>query len=305
MGTPEFAIPPLQTLLDSQHEIIAVYSQPDRATGRKKTKIPSVVKQWALEHQLPVLTPTNINQSSHLEKFQRLEPDIVIVCAYGNILSQAILDTPKIDCFNIHFSLLPRWRGASPVQAAIKNGDHRSGVSTQKMVYQLDAGPIVLSSREETIFPEDTYESLGKRLSFLAGEQTLELLQHIEQNTLEYVPQKEEEVTFCRIIKKEEGAIYWQNQSAVEIERTLRAFTPWPGIFCFSEDRKRIRLTKIKVVEVENEIGILQPDGMIGCQVGSIQIEEIQPEGKKAMSIQSFLNGYSHLIGRALLSEPN
>ncbi|MBF0280544.1 MAG: methionyl-tRNA formyltransferase [SAR324 cluster bacterium] len=299
MGTPEIAIPTFQALIDfPESQVLAVYSQPDRPTGRKKRLTPSPVKAHAESLGIPVKTPEKAKAAEVIEELNHLSPDLIIVCAYGQILPQNLLDIPKTGCFNAHFSFLPRWRGASPVQAAIKAGDSETGVSLQKIVLKLDAGPVVAASSKETIQPDDTYQSLVTRLGVLSGTLLTETLPLLLSQNYPTQVQKEEEATFCRIIKKEEGRINWDSESAIEIERKLRAFTPWPGIFTFDADGKRIQITKLKIVNQQSAPpGVILPEFQVGTRENSLRILALKPEGKQEMSAGEFLRGHPHLIG--------
>ncbi|MDE0793083.1 MAG: methionyl-tRNA formyltransferase, partial [SAR324 cluster bacterium] len=228
MGTPEWAIPSLKAVIDSGSEISAVFTQPDRPFGRKRQLKASPIKQFSLEQKLTVHTPEKAGSPETLELVRSLNPELILVCAYGQILAQPFLDIPKGGCFNLHFSFLPKLRGASPVQAAISSGFETTGVSLQKMVLRLDAGPLVASSAKETILLDDTTPLLGSRLAEIGGKLIEETLPKLLCANFTETEQNETEATFCRIIKKEEGHVRWQEESALEIERKLRGFAPWP-----------------------------------------------------------------------------
>lgn len=299
MGTPSWAIPPLQALLESNVEVPLVVTQPDKLAGRKKNLTTSPVKDFALAHELPVFTPQSAKVPEFLARLTECELDAIFVCAYGQILTQATLDVAKFGCFNLHFSFLPRWRGASPVQAAIKHGDSITGVSLQKMVFQLDAGPILATSAPETIRPDDTYDSLGQRLSVMAGSLTKEALPMLS-HSMELLEQNSKDATYCKVIKKEEGRVQWQKQTAVEIERMSRAFHPWPGIYSIGDDGKRLQFTSIQVLERSLPPGMIQEDFGIGTKEGSIKVERLKPEGKKEMDASAFLRGHPQFINTYL-----
>lgn len=304
MGTPEIAIPTLQALVDYPDcPVQAVYTQPDRPRGRRKTLTPSPVKIHAETLGIPVETPAKAKTAEVIERLNHLAPQLIIVCAYGQILPQALLDIPQKGCFNVHFSFLPRWRGASPVHAAIKAGDTEIGVSLQKMVLTLDAGPIVAFSPKERIRPEDTYQTLVTRLSRISGELITQTLPSLLNHTYHMQEQDEKEATFCRMIKKEEGLIQWQTETAIEIERKLRAFTPWPGIYTFDVHGKRLQIKKLEILKQSSDPpGVILPNLIVGTRHHSIRIRALQPAGKKEMSAEEFLRGHSHLIGTNLQS---
>jgi len=302
MGTPEWAIPPLETILDSGSEISAVFTQPDRPFGRKRQLKPSPLKQFAQEQNLKVYTPENAGSPETLELLRELVPELILVCAYGQILPQSFLNIPKIGCFNLHFSFLPKLRGASPVQTAISSGFKTSGVSLQKMVLRLDAGPLVAASAKETILPDDTTSLLGSRLAEIGGKLIRETLPKLLSGNFTSSEQNETEATFCRIIKKENGHIRWQEESAIEIERKLRAFTPWPGIFGFystvdnSGKKRRIQFTKVEIENGNFEPGKIYPELIIGTRSGGLRILKLKPEGKQEMDADSFLRGQPQIV---------
>ena len=306
MGTPEWAIPSLQAVLDSGSEISAVFTQPDRRVGRKRVLTTSSIKQFAQNQKLPVHTPPKAGNPETLELVRSLTPELIIVCAYGQILPQSFLDIPRIGCFNLHFSLLPKLRGASPVQAAIASGLETTGVSLQKIVLKLDAGPMVAASKPETIRPDDTTPSLGSRLAEIGGQLIRKTLPKLFAENFSATEQNEDEATYCRIIKKDEGRVRWTEETAREIERKLRAFTPWPGIFTFysisgkNENKRRIQLTKVEVVNESFESGKVYPELIVGTRTGGLRILRLKPEGKQEMDADSFLRGNPQIVGTVL-----
>ena len=306
MGTPEWAIPSLEAVIDSGCEISAVFTQPDRPFGRKRLLKPSPLKQFSLEQQLTVHTPEKAGSPETLELVKSLAPELIIVCAYGQILPQSFLDIPTIGCFNLHFSFLPKLRGASPVQAAIACGFKSSGVSLQKMVLRLDAGPLVAASEKETILADDTTPLLGSRLAEIGGKLIRDTLPKLLCGKFNQTEQNETEATYCRIIKKEEGHVRWHEESAVEIERKLRAFAPWPGIFGFystgdnSANKRRLQITKVEVVNGNFEPGKVYPELIVGTHSGALRILNLKPEGKQEMDADSFLRGQANIVGTFL-----
>jgi len=235
-----------------------------------------------------------------------LTPELIIVCAYGQILPQSFLDIPRIGCFNLHFSLLPKLRGASPVQAAIASGLETTGVSLQKIVLKLDAGPMVAASKPETIRPDDTTPSLGSRLAEIGGQLIRKTLPKLLAENFSATEQNEDEATYCRIIKKDEGRVLWTEETAREIERKLLAFTPWPGIFTFysisgkNKNKRRIQLTKVEVVNESFESGKVYPELIVGTRTGGLRILRLKPEGKQEMDADSFLRGNPQILGKVL-----
>ena len=306
MGTPEWAIPSLQAVLDSGSEISAVFTQPDRRVGRKRVLTTSSVKQFAQNQKLPVHTPPKAGNPETLELVRSLAPELIIVCAYGQILPHSFLDIPRIGCFNLHFSFLPKLRGASPVQAAITYGLETTGVSLQKIVLKLDAGPLIAASYPESIRPDDTTPLLGSRLAEIGGQLIRNTLPKLLEDNFTTSEQNEGEATYCRIIKKDEGRVRWTEETAREIERKLRSFTPWPGIFTFysisgkNENKRRIQLTKVEVVNESFESGKVYPELIVGTRTGGLRILRLKPEGKQEMDADSFLRGYPQIVGTVL-----
>ena len=294
MGTPEWAIPSLQALLDSEHTVIAAYTQPDRLAGRKKKLLPSAVKVFAESQGLEVRTPEKASSLEVIELLKNEAPDLIFVCAYGQILSQKFLDVPRVGCFNLHFSLLPRWRGASPVQAAIAAGDEVTGVSLQKVVLKLDAGPLVCSSVPTEILAKDTTQSLGDRLAKTSQELVQQCLPNLLNNSMELTPQDRSQVTHCRIIKKNAGKVCWNKESAVEIERKCRAFTPWPGIYALDQKGKRLQFLEVEAETGELNAGEVDSEFRVGTGSGVLRIHRLKPEGKGAMEAKSFLRGHAN-----------
>ncbi|MBF0353127.1 MAG: methionyl-tRNA formyltransferase [SAR324 cluster bacterium] len=301
MGTPEMAIPSLVGIMAAGGMVQAVYTQPDRPAGRKKIMTPSPVKQFALDAGLRVETPEKIRDSVFLDQIRELNPDVIIVCAFGQILPQTLLDIPLKGCFNSHFSLLPRWRGASPIQASILAGDSVTGVTIQRMVLKLDAGPVVMRSEKEPVLPADTFESLSERLGKISGMMTATLIRNLEHGMVEGRVQDESQVTLCKIIKKEEGKINWNEESAIQIERKLRAYSQWPGIYTMDTRQKRLQITKLSVRPDQLVPGVVNSGMIVGTRQGSVQILEVKPEGKALMSAEAFARGYPDLIGSQLL----
>ena len=306
MGTPEWAIPSLQAVLDSGSEISAVFTQPDRPVGRKRVLTPSSIKQFSQTQKLPVHSPEKAGNPETLELVRSLAPELIIVCAYGQILPHSFLEIPRIDCFNLHFSFLPKWRGASPVQAAITSGLETTGVSLQKIVLKLDAGPLVAASYPESIRPDDTTPLLGSRLAEIGGQLIRNTLPKLLEDNFTTSEQNEGEATYCRIIKKDEGRVRWTEETAREIESKLRAFTPWPGIFTFysisgkNENKRRIQLTKVEVVNESFESGKVYPELIVGTRTGGLRILRLKPEGKQEMDADSFLRGNLQIVGTVL-----
>ena len=306
MGTPEWAIPSLKAIIESGIRVSAVFTQPDRMVGRKRIITPSPVKKFALEQKLQVHTPEYANSKDTIEIVNSLSPEIILVCAYGQILTQQFLDIPDIGCFNVHFSFLPVLRGASPVQTAISSGLKTTGVSLQKIVLRLDSGPLVVFSEEIEILQDDTTPTLGRKLSEVGGTLISKNLENILEGDFTLTEQNESHATYCGIIKKEDGLVNWKEETALEIERKLRAFTPWPGIFSFYKSkskpgfRHRIQFTKAKIVKGNFECGKIYPDLIVGTQTDGLKILSLKLEGKKEMDAHSFLLGNSEILETVL-----
>ena len=306
MGTPQWAIPSLRAVIESGIEVSAVFTQPDRRLGRKKTLTPSPVKQFALEQNLAVHAPDNAGNKDTLELVRSMSPELILVCAYGQILTQQFLDIPDIGCFNLHFSFLPNLRGASPVQTAIASGLNITGVSLQKIVLRLDSGPLVVCSREVKILHDDTTPILGSRLSDVGGILIRQNIQKILEGNFNLTEQNEYEATYCRIIKKGDGHVNWKEETAQEIERKLRAFQPWPGIYSFykikskSDLRQRLQFTKAEIVKGNFECGKIYPNMTVGTYIDGLKILSLKPEGKNEMDCDSFLRGNSEILGTVL-----
>ena len=298
-GTPDWAIPPLEGLVSKGFQVPMVITQPDRFTGRKKVSTPCAVKNFALQKNLSVFSPNKIKDVDVINQIKQQDPDIIIVCAYGQILPQDLLDLPRFGSFNIHFSLLPKFRGASPVQASILAGDSTTGISIQKMVMKLDAGPILSESKPIKILESDTSRILGEKLSAHSKILLLDSIDQILSNK-RLIQQDETKATFCGLIKKEMGRINWTEDTPELINRKLRAYNPWPGIYSYDINGKRISFLEIEISNQQTKPGVIQKDFNIGCKNGSVKLKRIKPEGKIIMSGEEFLRGRPHLVNTSL-----
>lgn len=304
MGSPEMAVPSLEALAAYPGvRVVGVLSQPDRPAGRKRRLQPCAVRQAALRLGLPTGTPEKAGSAQGLVLLRDWAPELVIVCAYGQLLPQAVLDLPPLGSFNLHFSLLPRWRGASPVQAALLAGDAHTGVSLQRMVMALDAGPLVASTPPLPIAPTDTAETLGGRLAVAAAELLTQALPLLLGGAPPLREQDEAGVTFCRTIKKAQGAVDFAQEDAVAIERKVRAYTPWPGCHVYAGSR-RVGLERVAVLSPAETgggaLGVLQADGSVQTRQGRLRLLVVKPEGKRAMPVADFINGMPQAVGRPL-----
>ncbi|QFI39632.1 methionyl-tRNA formyltransferase [Moritella marina ATCC 15381] len=292
-GTPDFAAKHLSALINSEHEVIAAYSQPDRPAGRGKKLKPSDVKQLAVSHDIPVFQPVSLRQEDAQQELAALNADLMVVVAYGLILPQVVLDTPRLGCINVHGSLLPRWRGAAPIQRSIWAGDAETGVTIMQMDLGLDTGAM-LHKVTCPIADDETSASLYDKLAELGPQGLLETLAQISNNTAVAEVQNDEQSNYAAKLSKEEANIDW-TQSAVEIERQVRAFNPWPVSYTQIAEQN----VKIWQTSVSDEITDAQPGTVIsatkqGIQVatgnGVLTLLNMQLAGKKAMPVQDILN---------------
>ncbi len=290
-GTPSFAVPTLDALLESGEEVAAVVTQPDKKKGRSRLLAPPPVKERALEKKIPVLQPLNLKDPLLLEELTRFHPGIIIVVAYGKILPPGILKLPPHGCVNVHASLLPKYRGAAPIQWAIIRGEKRTGITTMLMDEGLDTGDVLLQ-QELTISDNDTAETLGRHLAGLGASLLLKTMQAIRQGTVEPTPQAGTP-TFAPPLKKEDGRIHWSG-TAEEIFNLVRGMYPWPGAYCIL-GQERLKIIRVKALagpsgkagRIEEAAG----DLIVGTGNGMISILELQAEGKRRMSTRDFLQG--------------
>lgn len=289
-GTPAFALPSLDALLNTGEDVVAVVSQPDKRKGRGRADTPPPVKEYALERGIEVLQPVTITDSTLMHKLSLLQPDVIVVIAYGKILRTPILVLPPYGCINVHASLLPNYRGAAPIQWAIIHGDVKTGITTMLMDEGLDTGDILV--QEETdIYGDDTAETLGKRLAQMSAPVLLKTLQGIEQGTLSPSPQVGTP-SFAPPLKKEDGVIDW-SKTAQAVHNFIRGTYPWPCAYCYLNG-ERIKIIKAKALEGSGQPRRIQKAGnelIVGTGNGLISIIELQPEGKKIMSAKAFLQG--------------
>lgn len=305
MGTPAFAVPSLAALIEAKYEIIAVVTQPDAPAGRGRQLKPSPVKMLAQQHRLPVLQPASLKPPEVVEALRALEPDVIVVAAFGQILRQNVLDLPKHHCINVHASLLPRWRGASPISAAIAAGDAITGVTIMLMEAGLDSGPI-LAQREEPIHPDDTTGTLTERLARVGAELLIETLPKWLAG--EITPKKQDQslVTLAGRLKKEDGKLDW-SRSAAELERHVRAMSPWPSAFTTWQGQQlKVLRAELAVLEQKNKLpngAVLIDHNHIHVQCGDggmLRLIEVQLEGKRAMDAGAFARGHPNLAGSVL-----
>ena len=298
MGTPAFSAHILKALTGSKHEVVCVYSQPPRRAGRGKKLMPSAVHQMAEAEGISVRTPTSLKSPEVQAEFAQLQLDAAIVVAYGLILPQVILDAPKYGCLNLHASLLPRWRGAAPIQRAIMAGDSETGIAVMQMEAGLDTGP-VLSETRVPITPETTAGSLHDELADAGATLLLETLERLGDPGLVAKPQATDGVTYAEKISKSEAAIDW-SRSAVDLDRHIRGLNPAPGAF-FEYQGQRIKLLAAIPVDGTGNPGEALDDHLtIACGEGALKLLTLQPAGKGAMDAAAFLNGRPIAKGEVL-----
>lgn len=298
-GTPDFAATALRALLGTHHTIVGVYSQPDRPAGRGRKLQPSPVKQTALDNGIPVFQPESLKTPDAQQELADLRPDVMIVAAYGLILPQAVLEIPTHGCLNIHASLLPRWRGAAPIQRAIAAGDAETGITIMQMDKGLDTGAMLLKS-QTAINARDTGGSLHDRLADMGGTAILEALNLLENGELQGKAQNDELACYAHKLSKEEGHIDW-SQGAPAIERLIRAFNPWPGTYTDLE-QQRLRIHEATATEAHSQkpAGTViqrEREGIdIACGTGTLRITRLQLPGSRAQSVNDLINGGKELL---------
>ena len=303
MGTPDFSVGSLEALIKAGHEITAVVTQPDKQKGRSLEMSFSPVKECALKYGIPVFQPERIKRPEAVETLKTFEADIFVVVAFGQILSKEILDMPKYGCINVHASLLPKYRGAAPIQWAILNGDPVTGVTIMQMNEGMDTGDI-LTVREVPIQPEDTGESLFDKLSVVGAELLVDTLPLIEAGKLQPVKQDEESASHVRMLTKEMGKIDW-TKDADALERLVRGMNSWPSAFCRFR-QKNLKVWKAQVVSGNKnakpgEVIEVYKDAIV-VQTGkeALKLLEVQMESKKRMAVKDFLLGYQVATGECL-----
>ncbi|MCA1933427.1 MAG: methionyl-tRNA formyltransferase [Calditerrivibrio sp.] len=297
MGTPEIAVPTLDKLLKNGMSVSLVVCQPDKPKGRGNKLQPPPVKEYAIANNLEVFQPEKIkNNTDAIEKIKSHSPDFIVVAAYGKILPKELLEIPKYAPVNVHFSLLPKYRGAAPVNWAIINGESETGVTTMKMDEGLDTGDILLV-RKEPISPEDTTVTLSERLAEIGGDLLVETLKNYSNITPK--PQDHSNFTYAPIIKKEDGKIDFK-KPAIIIERMIRGFTPWPTAYSHFKG-KMVKFFSASVSDKKGEAGTIievnKDSFTVACGEGALRILELQFEGKNRMDTKSFLSGFKVNIG--------
>jgi methionyl-tRNA formyltransferase len=296
-GTPEFSVYPLQKLVENNHNVVAVYTQPDRGVGRGRKIQYSAVKDYALTQSIPVYQPVNFKSEQAIIELEDLKPDLLVVVAYGLILPPKVLGIPTIDCWNIHASLLPKWRGAAPIHRALLSGDKTTGVGIMQMEAGLDTGPVFVQ-HECAIKVDEQLVDLHDRLARLGSNALLECLELLQNNLLPLpMIQDESKVSYAHKLKKEESNISW-NQTALDIERKVRGLNPWPGVVA-EINGESFKIWQVKPVEKEavTEVGGIvtasKTQLILQCLDSQLEILSIQKPGKKRMDIQQFMQSRS------------
>jgi methionyl-tRNA formyltransferase len=303
MGTPESAVASLRRLIDDGHEVVAVWTQPDKPAGRGNKLHQSPVKEFAVSHNLTVHQPLKIKTPAAKELFASHQADAAIVVAYGRILPPDFLSAPRQGCINVHFSLLPKYRGAAPVNWAIVQGEKETGVTTMRIVEELDAGPVLLQ-RATKIGESETAPELMTRLAVIGAELLSETLKGIEN--IELKPQRSEDATFAQILKREDGRIDW-TMDAAAIERRVRGFQPWPSAYTTLKSRRLIirRATPETHAQTTSSAGLVieaHGDNLVICcrNKTALRVLELQPEDSRRMTARDFLNGAHIKVGDVL-----
>ena len=303
MGTPDFAVGTLEAIIEAGHEVLLVVTQPDKPKGRSGALQFTPVKECALAHGIEVFQPTKIRLEENVEFLRKYDADIFVVAAFGQILPKSILEMPKHGCINVHASILPKYRGAAPIQWAVINGDPVTGVTIQQMDIGVDTGDIIVI-KELAIAEDETGGGLFDKLAVVGAEACVEALEQIANGTATRTPQNHDEATHVSMISKEFGIIDW-NKSAVEIERLIRGLNPWPSAYTKLGD-KTFKIWKASVIEENgNEkpgcVSKITKDGLeVQTGEGVLSLLEVQLEGKKRMDAGSFLRGYQVEVGTLL-----
>jgi len=318
-GTPDFAVSVLETLIALPYlDLQAVFTQPDKPVGRKQTLTPPPVKVTAEKNNLPVFQPEKIKSEEFEEQLKQLSPEIIIVVAYGKIIPKNLLAIPKYGWLNVHASLLPKYRGASPIQQAILDGESQTGVTLMKIDAGLDTGPII-AQKPINIKPNDNFETLHDKLSRLGADLVKKSLLNYLESKLNPQAQDNSQATTTKIIKKEDGRIDW-TKPADYLERQIRAFTPWPGAFCFwsrntkneqkeltnSHIEQRLKIIEASVADdstklLPGQTKTINESVIVGCSQDNLELKKIQLEGKKPQSVAEFIKGYPE-FGQTQLS---
>ncbi len=293
MGTPDFAVPSLKAVIDRGDEICGVFTQPDKPKGRGHKMQPPPVKELALQQGLPVFQPATLRDESIQNAIAGMEPDAIVVVAYGKLLPPSVLAVPRLGCVNVHGSLLPKYRGAAPIQWAVLNGEKTTGVTTMFMAEGMDTGDMLLKA-ETDIGPEETAGELFDRLKLMGAELLTETLDRLEEGSLERIPQDDSLAVLAPMLKKEMSAVDW-NRTAIQIHDQIRGLNPWPYVAA-TIDGKRVKLLASQITSGDGAPGtahIVDGELLIACGQGMLKITELQTETGKRMSGKSYLLGHA------------
>lgn len=301
MGTPDFAVPVLESLINSRHEVVAVVTQPDRPKGRGKNMQFSPVKECALAHNIPVMQPVNVSVPEVIDELRAYEPELIVVVAFGQFVTKKIREMPKYGCINVHASLLPKYRGAGPIQWAVINGEKESGVTTMYMCREIDKGDMLLKDTV-TLDPKETGDSLHDKLSMMGGPLLLKTIDQLEDGSAVRIPQCEEESTYAPKLEKTMGNIDW-TMDADRIERLVRGLNSWPGTFSKIHGKtvkiwdcdvvRQETLTENQAAAAPGTVIVSEKDQLIvKAGNGALSLRMLQPEGKKNMTVDAYLRGY-------------
>lgn len=303
-GTPEFAIPSLKALVNSGHKVLLVVTQPDRQSGRGRHITPCAVKVWAQKEGLKVVQPQRVKDPEFIRELNTLKPSVIVVVAYGQILPSEIIHLPELGCINVHASLLPKYRGAAPINWAIINGESKTGITTMLMDEGMDTGPVLLQ-KELEIMPDDTAGSLSLRLSKVGADLLMQTLKGLEDGNLKPEAQIGK-VSYAPILKKTDGLIQWA-KSAKELCNFIRGTNPWPGAYSFLEG-ERIKILKAVAIDREGEERIInkvtKAELLVGTGKGVLSILEIQLSGKPITPVKAFLQGRMLKEGMRFYEKP-
>lgn len=302
MGTPSFAVPSLQKLIDRGEEVVGVYTQPDRPKGRGYKLAPPPVKELALQHALPVFQPETLKENVVFEQLKALAPDLIIVVAYGKLLPERVLELPKYHCINVHGSLLPKYRGAAPIQWSVLNGDKESGVTTMYLAKGVDTGDMI-AKKVVTIGEDETASELYDRLSYIGAELLAETVEAIKSGTVVATPQNDAEATHAPMLTKEMAKIDF-SKPAQDVHNQIRGLSDWPCAYTMLEG-KRLKVYHSKVSSRNGTPAELlsEKQFIVGCGNGSVEFTEVQYEGSKRMDGGAFLRGKRLPLGTKLLEE--
>ena len=300
MGTPDFAVYALESIIKAGHEVQAVITQPDKAKGRSKALVPTPVKAKAMEYDIPVYQPEKLRAEENVTLLKAINPDIIVVAAYGQILPESILNIPKYGCINIHASLLPKYRGAAPIEWSIIDGEQVTGVTTMYMEKGLDTGDMI-EKAEVLIEADDTGLTLHDKLAAVGAELIISTMEKLENDTATRTKQNDDESCYASMLSKDMGSIDF-TKDAVEIERLIRGLNPWPCAFT-KIDGKGVKLFKAQVCPVSDGakpgeiVEVTKKTFTIACGKDGLMIKNLQPEGKKPMDTVSYLNGNKITVG--------